>query len=208
MNWLRKITRKPRCDLAVLRVWLLARLMGIQVVVRYLRNPRQPEVTSRLLVAFGATIGSRSKIKGPLYLDNVTEDQNSRHDFGYLVIGSNCYIGNGVFLDLANEIRIDDNAVLSGNVAIITHADCNRSPELDAIFPRQCGPVHIGRGAWIGFGATILHDVQIGENSVVAASSLVRDHCEPWTLNAGTPAKQIRQLSANESTRLADPTAD
>lgn len=162
-------------------------------MVRYLRNPN-PLVTPRILRAFGATVGEKTTIKRSIYIDNTYEDQNSAGDFRYITIGSNCYIGDCVYFDLANQIILGNNVIISGKVSIITHADCNRSTYLAEEFPRICQPVVIEDGAWIGFAATILSGVTIGKQSVVAASSLVRDNIESRKLFAGIPARELNSL--------------
>src|SRR5581483_11650062 len=45
-------------------------VLGCGVVVRYLRSPN-PDVSLKLLRAFGAVIGSNTTIKGSVFLDNV-----------------------------------------------------------------------------------------------------------------------------------------
>lgn len=57
-----------------------------------------------------------------------------------------------------------------------------------------CKPVHIGRRAWIGAGATILPGVTIGENSVVGAASVVTRSVAPDTIVAGNPARPLRKI--------------
>lgn len=161
--------------------------------IKYLRNPT-PHHSISLLRAFGAHIGQGTTIKRSLLLDNVSRDENSSGDFSHITFGGNCYIGDGVYLDLANRVTLEDNAVLSGHVSIITHADCNRSPFLSEKIPRTCTPVHIGDGAWIGFGSTLLNGVHIGTGAVVGANSLVTDDVEEYCLYAGTPARKIRRL--------------
>ena len=47
---------------------------------------------------------------------------------------------------------------------------------------------------WIGMDATILKGVTIGENSIVAAGSLVTKDVEPNTIVGGNPAKTIKKL--------------
>src|SRR5262249_7517919 len=126
--------------------------------------------------------------------DNVYEDANSSGTFEHLSIGANCYIGDGVYFDLSNHVSIGDNAVISGQVRFVTHADCHRSEFLRRRFPRRCSPVNIASGAWIGFGATILDGVTIGENAVVAAGSVVRTDVPPAEMWGGTPAKLIHRL--------------
>ena len=103
---------------------LLGRIRGVSWVVRYLRNP-DPRVTVPLLTSFGAVVGPGTVIKGSLFIDNAYTDANSTNDFSHLRIGGNCYIGDAVHFDLANVIDISDNVVISGQVAILTHADCN-----------------------------------------------------------------------------------
>jgi putative colanic acid biosynthesis acetyltransferase WcaF len=178
-----------------LKVLLLGKLVGISYVVGYLRNPN-PLATIQLLRAFGAEIGEGTTVKRAVLIDNAYEDENSSGDFRYLRIGKNCYIGDAVYLDLANRITFGDNVVISGQVSIITHADCNRSECLNRIFPRQCASVTIGNGAWLGFRTTILHGVTVGENTLIAAHALLRDNADSRSVYTGVPARKIRELQA------------
>lgn len=174
--------------------YVTGKVFGISFVVRYLRNPN-PLVTVRLLRSFGATIGERTTFKRSLFIDNSYEDECSSGDFKSLKVGKNCYIGDNVFFDLTNEIIIEDNAVVSGHVSFITHADCNRSAYLKEKFPRQCEPIKIEQGAWIGFNVTILAGITLGAHAVVSANSLLITNVEAETLYAGTPAVKKRSLN-------------
>lgn len=174
-------------------MYFLGKLIGISIVVRYLRNPN-PLTTVSILRCFGAKIGAGTTIKRTIYIDNSYEDENSAGDFSHIKIGNNCYIGDCVYFDLADEIIIENNVVVSGHVSFITHADCHRSKFLEQIFPRICKPIKVSDGAWIGFGSTMLAGVTIGHNSVVAAESLVRCDTEPKTIYAGSPAVNIRNI--------------
>jgi acetyltransferase-like isoleucine patch superfamily enzyme len=167
---------------------LIARCRGIDWVVRYLRNPN-PRFTVRLLQAFGATIGARTKFKRSVMIDNAFEDKDSAGDFSHLKIGENCYIGDGVYFDLAGRVELENDVVIAGRASFVTHADCNRSAELAECFPRVCAPVKIEQGAWIGFGATVLAGVTVGARSVVAAHCLLKDDAEPASIYAGVPGK-------------------
>ena len=57
-----------------------------------------------------------------------------------------------------------------------------------------CKPVHIGKDAWIGAGATILPGVTVGDNAVVAAGAVVTKDVAPNTIVGGNPAKVIREI--------------
>lgn len=175
-------------------VWAAGKIFGISIVVRYLRNPN-PKVTVRLLRSFGASAGGKTTFKRSLIIDNSYEDANSAGDFSYIKIGNNCYIGDYVYFDLSNEITIGDNVVISGQVSFITHMDCNRSEYLSVKYPRKCQPVRVNDGAWIGFRATIFPGVTVGDHSIVAANSLLRENAEHKTVYAGVPARKIKNLN-------------
>src|SRR5882724_12509608 len=61
----------------------------------------------------------------------------------------------------------------------------------------EVAPVVIGRNVWIGIRCIIMRGVTIGDNSVVAAGSIVTKSVPPNTLVAGNPATPIRQLNDN-----------
>lgn len=58
----------------------------------------------------------------------------------------------------------------------------------------------VGRNALIGMNAVLMDDVQVGENAIVGALSFVKERTAipANTLWAGSPAKQIRELSDEE----------
>ncbi len=175
------------------RVYLAGRHLNIEYVVRYLRAPN-PQLVPRILRAFGATVGERTSFKYSLCLDNVTSDANSTGTFSHLHIGDNCYVGDGVYFDLADEVWIGSNSMVSGRASFVTHEDCNRSEWLFSVFPRQTAPIRVEEGSWIGFGSILLLGAVVGECGMIAANSLVRGQTAPRCLYAGMPARLIRQL--------------
>jgi acetyltransferase-like isoleucine patch superfamily enzyme len=55
-------------------------------------------------------------------------------------------------------------------------------------------PIVIEKSVWIAAGATIIGGVTVGENSVVAAASVVTRDVPPNTLVGGNPARVIRSI--------------
>jgi acetyltransferase-like isoleucine patch superfamily enzyme len=55
-------------------------------------------------------------------------------------------------------------------------------------------PIVIEKSVWIAAGATIIGGVTVGENSVVAAGSVVTKDVPPNTLVGGNPARVIRSI--------------
>lgn len=58
-----------------------------------------------------------------------------------------------------------------------------------------CKPVHIGKNAWIGAGATILPGITVGDNAVVGAASVVTRDVAPDTIVVGNPARFIKRIT-------------
>ncbi len=58
----------------------------------------------------------------------------------------------------------------------------------------------------IGIGAILLYNCLIGDHSMVAAGTLVREgfHVPPGSLVAGVPGRIVKQLNDDEMTRLRD----
>lgn len=61
----------------------------------------------------------------------------------------------------------------------------------------------IGNDVWIGFGATVLNDVTVGDGAIIAARSVVTKDVLPYSIVGGNPAEIIRmRFSDNQIERL------
>ena len=106
-------------------------------------------------------------------------------------IGKNVFINfDCTFLDLGG-ITIDDGVLIAPKVSLLSEGHPLSSQERHSLVPR---PIHIKKNAWIGANATILHGVTIGENSVVAAGSVVSKDVPDNVVVGGTPAKIIKKI--------------
>lgn len=163
---------------------------GIEAVCDILHDTSDSELISRILLRWGAAIGVGAYFKGFLTVDNASRDDAATDDFRHLSVGSRVFVGKNVFLDLPGQIVLQEEAVLSAGVTILTHADCG-SRYMGQYFPRKMGDVDVGYGAWIGANATILCGVKIGRGAVVGASALVTQDVPPGEVWGGVPAKKI-----------------
>ena len=106
-----------------------------------------------------------------------------------VTIGKNVVVMPGCLMMSAGGITIDDGAMIAANVQLISN-----NHDLYEHQVITCKPVHIGKNAWIGAGATILPGVTIGDNAVVGAASVVTKSVPADTIVAGNPAKYIKHI--------------
>jgi acetyltransferase-like isoleucine patch superfamily enzyme len=109
-------------------------------------------------------------------------------------VGHNVFVNqNCTFYDLGG-LDIADDVMIGPNVSIITAGH-----PLDPLQRRATvgKPISIERNVWIAAGATIIGGVTVGENSVVAAGSVVTKDVPPNTLVGGNPARVIRSIGGD-----------
>ena len=63
------------------------------------------------------------------------------------------------------------------------------------------GGIIIGDDVWIGYRATILDGVTIGQGAVVAAGAVVTKNVPPYAVVAGIPARVVRKRFDEETIR-------
>lgn len=152
----------------------------------------------RLRISPGDTvaIGEGSVVEATLISDRSPSE---------IRIGKRTFIG-GSKLIAASRITIGDDILISWDVTIVDHDSHSQifSERKDDVLMWGRGqkdwttvkiaPVTICDKAWIGFGASILKGVTIGEGAMVAAKSVVTRDVPPWTLVGGNPAREIRRI--------------
>lgn len=115
-----------------------------------------------------------------------------------ITIGKNVSINYDVHIACINHISIGDGTLIASKVFITDHFHGDTCKESLDITPgkRQLfskGPVVIDNDVWIGEGAAILPGVHIGNNSVIGANSVVTHDVAPYSVVAGSPAREIKQ---------------
>ena len=120
-------------------------------------------------------------------------EDNFHCDLGINIhVGDNFYAGfNCTILDMA-EVRIGDNCMFGPNVSLYT-AGHNIAPK----GRNKDGygiPITIGNDVWIGGSCVILPGVSIGDNSIIAAGSVVTKDVPSNVIVAGNPAKILKSI--------------
>ncbi len=115
---------------------------------------------------------------------------------------SNLTIGKGVFINknfrcampAGTKVIIGKGTAIGPNVMIET---AFHGLTLSNRKSTQSKSVTIGKHVWVGAGVIILAGVNMGDNSVIAAGSVVTKDVEPNVLMAGVPAVQ-KKIIDNE----------
>eukprot|EP00238_Polyblepharides_amylifera_P005857 CAMPEP_0196594018 /NCGR_PEP_ID=MMETSP1081-20130531/77151_1 /TAXON_ID=36882 /ORGANISM="Pyramimonas amylifera, Strain CCMP720" /LENGTH=405 /DNA_ID=CAMNT_0041918163 /DNA_START=366 /DNA_END=1583 /DNA_ORIENTATION=+ len=95
-------------------------------------------------------------------------------------------IGKGILLDHGTGCVIGETAVIGDKVSILHGVTLGGTG-------KDGGDRHpkIGEGVLIGASSTILGNIKIGKGSMIASGSLVLKPVRPYTMVAGSPAKEV-----------------
>ncbi|EHP9415824.1 acetyltransferase [Salmonella enterica] len=136
---------------------------------------------NNLLIKSGVVIKGESAVTPPFF-----------YEHGRITIGNSVFINAGcVFLD-NEQISIGNDTLIGPHVTLAT-AGHEVSPELRGNGVTQA-PINIGHNVWLGAGVVVLPGVNIGNNSVIAANSVVCSDVPENVLYAGTPAVFKRNI--------------
>lgn len=122
---------------------------------------------------------------------------SARGEGATIEIGENAFI-NGANIFARKSVKIGNHAHIGGGVTITdlnAHLTYSLNRDEGEDHPE---PVIIGNNVWIGLDAIILKGTEIGDNSVVAAGSVVKGKFPEFSLIGGNPAKLIKILDKSK----------
>ena len=111
-----------------------------------------------------------------------------------IIIGRDSWLNNNTSLCAVQSIRVG-NLCRIGDFVAIMDADFHEiNPDTRNRSVGTIKPVTIGNNVWIGSRVMVLKGASIGDNSVIAAMSVVTSDIPPNCIAAGIPAKVIRKI--------------
>lgn len=125
-------------------------------------------------------------------------EKNVKYHFNFvgdkLIIGKFCMIASDVkfIMNGANHLT---NSLSTYPFAIFGNGWENAMDGKD--YPKK-GNINIGNDVWIGYNATIMAGVTIGDGAIIATNSTVIKDVEPYSIVGGNPAKEIKRRFSKE----------
>ncbi|MFA5071764.1 MAG: hypothetical protein WC511_05395 [Candidatus Pacearchaeota archaeon] len=101
-------------------------------------------------------------------------------------------VGPFTFMNLSEDIELDNHCGIGSHSIFYTHGVYLPYTEGN---PRKFGKIYLGKEVWSPTNVTFLPGVQIGDNSIITAGSLVNASFPADSLISGNPAKLISNAS-------------
>ncbi len=158
--------------------------------LNYRLRPSQTEEREQLLREIIGTTPERFTIVSPFFCD-----------YGHNIhVGKNFFANyNCIMLDEA-PITIGDNVLIAPNVGLYTAGhptDVERRNE----WLEYAWPITIGNNVWICAGVSIAPGVTIGDNTIIAAGSVVANDIPAHVVAGGNPCKVLRAITEEDKLR-------
>lgn len=126
-------------------------------------------------------------------------EKNVKYHFDFigdkLRIGKFCMIASDVkfIMNGANHLT---NALTTYPFAIFKNGWENA---MDGKTYPQKGDINIGNDVWIGYNATIMAGVTIGDGAIIATNSTIVKDVRPYSIVGGNPAVEIKRRFSEET---------
>ena len=152
-------------------------------------------VNSRIIIGSDSTLCSVSSMTAlglnhPVVLRTISENSQ-------IIIGNETGISGGTIC-ASKSITIGDKCLIGANVTIVDtdfHTINSNGRHTDKYIDNvNVRPVFIADNVFIGTGAIILKGVNIGENSVIAAHSVVTKSIPANVIAGGNPAVVLKVI--------------
>jgi virginiamycin A acetyltransferase len=126
-------------------------------------------------------------------------EKNVKYHFDFtgdkLIIGKFCMIATDVKFIMNGANHLSD--AVSAYPFAIFGKDWTNAMEGNS-YPNK-GDVIVGNDVWIGYNATIMAGVKVGDGAIIAANSTVVKDVEPYSIVGGNPARGIKRRFSDET---------
>lgn len=152
---------------------------------RYNRlSPNNRSAQQKILKKLLGKMGEETYITPPFWCD-----------YGYnITVGNYFYSNHGLIITDGARVSFGDNVFIAPNCCFTT-AEHAIDPEMRKAGVEIAKPITIGNNVWIGANCTVLAGVEIGDNSVIGAGSVVTKSIPKNVVAVGVPCKILREIT-------------
>ena len=158
----------------------LKRLVWYFINELFLKSSLNPSSSIRIfwLRCFGAKIGSGVIIKPGV---------NIKYPWK-LSIADHCWIGEDVWIDNLDEVRIEKNVCISQGAFLL----CGNHNYKSSAFDLITKPIILREGCWIGAKSIVGSGVTVNDHAVLAIGSVTSNDLISYGIYRGNPAQKIK----------------
>ncbi len=106
-----------------------------------------------------------------------------------LEIGNHVWIGENVWIDNLDKVRIGNNVCISQGALILSGNHNYKKSSFDLIVK----PIAIDDGAWIGAKSIVTQGVIIGKEAVLQVNAVASTDLDAYGVYGGTPAIKLKE---------------
>jgi maltose O-acetyltransferase len=160
-------------------------------------NEDDVELRQQLIKLILAEFGEGSFMQGPIFF----------HYGKHTRIGKRCFFNYNLTIQDDAPVSIGDDCNFGPNVTIVTPIHPLLPNERRVMYDQDGNPKHlcyakpvsIGKDCWLGANVVVCPGVNIGDNCVIGAGSVVTRDIPANSLAAGVPCKVIREITEADS---------
>lgn len=134
------------------------------------------------------------------YYDDPNGVENFEKNVLYLFdfIGDKLIIGK--FCQIATDVKFIMNGAnhATNGISTFPFKVFQKSWSKSQLHSVHKGNTIIGNDVWIGYNATIMPGIHIGDGAIIAANAVVTKNVMPYTIVGGNPAKVIRKRFSDD----------
>jgi len=156
-------------------------------------RPSDAEECSRILRSLIGEIRGGFKINPPFYCDYGT----------YITLGERFFANYNLTILDGGKVTFGTDVKIGPNCSFIT-VNHSMDPQQRKEGVQVFLPITVGNNVWFGANVTVLPGVTIGDNSVIAAGSVVSRDIPANVFAAGTPCRVKRVLCEDDRWKLTE----
>lgn len=133
--------------------------------------------------------------------NNFIIEQPFQCDYGYNIeIGENFYANHGLIILDPGKVTFGDNVFIGPNCGFYTpQHPLDSETRIKGV--EYAFPIKVGNNVWFGGNVIVMPGVNIGDNTIIGAGSVVTKDIPSGVIAAGNPCKVIREITEADKLR-------